>query len=303
MADCEQNCTEKTKWSTNRCGRTVYRQCDGDVNQHDDRGGEGSDLPEPMADGVALIGVDGKWYQQQGYGYSKTVDNPPVSWDGDTTGKEHIEIDEIPLYRVSDDAPTVSDWEEIKITYNVGGIETVYGYETVKNLIFENDDYTAIGNLIVIANKAVASLGINSKGVFFQKDEYEGQTIYVSNVIFPSMEIVQTIDESLLPTSRPMIVNVLHDQSFRNFSLDVQNDIVINAVKANKTVILKMVDAVDDTKTHVLHLSGMVDSVDDGYYVEFSSYVRSDGPVYTNTVIKITSQAVDLTENTWLIQD
>lgn len=97
-------------------------------------------LPEPTADGNALIAVNGEWIQQDGYGYVSNEAN--ITWDGNTEGKYRVTYTSgIYWYLIDDNA---DDFNESYIKYTYRNLEkeikVVPAYSGFDGVVFISDE-------------------------------------------------------------------------------------------------------------------------------------------------------------------
>lgn len=173
--------------------------------------GGGSGLPPVTGSGKALVSIDGEWVEQRGYPYEESGGFEPITWDGDTSGKESVADS---FFKMSDNVPnSYSDiiGATIVVTEINGGSRvdapTVISTENIIQLSEEIQTDTAYiiyanAAAAVIANESVEAEGLSfSKGVWFFKREADSFTDYTSSLTAPST--VHTIDPKYLPSDIP----------------------------------------------------------------------------------------------------
>lgn len=163
----------------------------------------GGGLPTPTADGVALIGVDGEWKQQSGYGYES--EGLTIEWDGETEGRETIDEVAQYCYKVSDIAP----YPDNGLLITLNNLEFETGEATIS--YFAEDIPIWKAESVILHGKSLI-VGViddfETEGVVFHKGMYfysDGGN-YVSKALYKPT--VHTIDPKFIPSKPVMELNV-----------------------------------------------------------------------------------------------
>lgn len=158
-------------------------------------GGGGMPDPSGYDDGTILVKVGDGWKAQSGYGYSSEA-FPKITWDGNTEGKELLDISGITMYKISDE-PVDSEnllGGKIIATFSDGTTEE---YDITEESIREIDDglFMVESQYALVSHSDTVIEGITiHKGIYFQKEE----NYYFSSLSSPLT--VQTIDPILIPS-------------------------------------------------------------------------------------------------------
>lgn len=171
----------------------------------------GGGLPPVTGSGKALVSVDGKWVEQEGFPYEEGGSFEPITWDGDTDGKESVAD---MFFKMSDNVPnSYSDLigATIVMTETHGSSRfdwpTVISTENIIQLSEEIQTDVAymirtIANAAIIVNETLEAEGLSlSKGVWFCKAEVGDIVDYTSALTAPST--IHTIDPKYLPSTVP----------------------------------------------------------------------------------------------------
>ena len=162
-------------------------------------GGGGGGLPDPTADGVALIGVNGEWKQQSGYGYSESL---TIEWNGDTTGRETLpaEFGFGNNYKVSDNCPNIPDKIVVTVLYSDQEFVDEYAPIELEEGLPMWCVSGASGMMVIGVSEDFDVEGIAfHKGIYFLKYEESGISGLTTKAIFPAS--VHTIDPKFIPMS------------------------------------------------------------------------------------------------------
>ena len=155
--------------------------------------GSGSGLPDPseLADGTAAVVVNGEWKMQDGYGYTGDPAFEPITWDGNTEGRESI--NEGAFFKVA---------EELDITALDGSVATLSGAESAELLFVSTEEimpnyYSALYGVEIIIVILTDDVDVG-EGIIFPKGGYFPKSdFYVSSLT--AAPSVHQFDPALIP--------------------------------------------------------------------------------------------------------
>lgn len=196
--------------------------------------GSGSGLPDPstLTDGTVMVAVNGEWKMQEGYGYTGDPAFEPITWDGETEGRESLMG---VYYKVSDVVIDPSNIEGCSVifhstasgnvpdTLHFGGSEGVVSIGSLANLglgiYFASSDFDLEGVSV-------------TKGVYFPLDDYG----YVSSLTCPPS--VHKFDPALIPSSGVEEFAVIFEQEVETLvaTADKTAEEIGNALMSGKKI-------------------------------------------------------------------
>lgn len=191
--------------------------------------GSGSGLPDPstLTDGTAMVAVNGEWKMQEGYGYTDAPAFEPITWDGETEGREIVQE---AFCKVSDESIQSSELNGSKIKVYEDGETAELNFVSTQS--FSDDIYIALygdSMQVLVALNDTELEGIElHKGVYFMFAEGDGYTQYISELA--AAPSVHKFDSALIPTSGGAYTVTFSSDDGENFTCDkALNEIVSHA--------------------------------------------------------------------------
>lgn len=180
--------------------------------------------------------------KNQGLYYSEGGGDVALTWDGDTTGLESVDIgDGVVLYKVSDDAPQKESVKSLGMT--VGGVEQIINIPQ-QSIITIEGGYGLGDAYIIVATESEASLESYTftKGIWFVKGTTGN---YVSKFTYGATETVHQIPAKYIPSTGLDVFEIefsalnplqLGEAELPNYTYEQ----IANAVESGKLLVLTL---------------------------------------------------------------
>lgn len=183
-----------------------------------------------------MMAVNGEWKMQEGYGHMGNPAFEPITWDGDTEGREIVQET---YCKVSDESIPMNALNGSKIKVYESGETEELNFTTVQS--FSDDIYIALYGvdsmqvLVALNDTELEDMELH-KGVYFMFAEGDGYAEYISELA--ASLFVHKFDSALIPASGDYTVTFNLDDDGETYTCDKTLDEIFANSNNAKSVLL-----------------------------------------------------------------
>lgn len=162
------------------------------------------------------------------------VELAPITWDGNTNGRDACTIVEMPvsLYKVDDRVFTADQFDGSTLFLSYGG--STMSQPIIKDLCFGNDSTIVVGEMMVMSSSMIGeviisspsgttvTLQIPSAGTYFLDVSSNG--VVITGVEFPSS--IKQIDEKYIPDTIARVSDIGDIETALDNIIALQNNAI-----------------------------------------------------------------------------